>query len=62
MYDYTWTLIATGRADRAIGNEQAACEQFSKARDLYRKLGRSPSDEGGHKRAELEKELAPCAR
>ena len=62
MNDYTSTLIATGEADRAIGNEQAACEQFSKARDLYRKIGFSPSDAGARKLAEVEKRLAPRAR
>jgi hypothetical protein len=44
MDDYARTLEYTGEANRAIGNERAASEQFSKARDLYRKLGYSPSN------------------
>ena len=56
------TLKNTGEANRAIGNEQAACEQFSKARDLYRKLGYSPSSSMGPELADLEKDLATCAR
>jgi non-specific serine/threonine protein kinase/serine/threonine-protein kinase len=62
MEDYARTLEDTGEANRAIGNEQAACEQFSKARDLYRKLGYSPSNPTVPRAAEVEKDLATCAR
>jgi len=61
MNDYALTLLRTGEADRNIGNAQAACEQFSRARDLYRKLGYSPSEQGARMLAGVEKELAPCA-
>src|SRR5580700_7821252 len=44
MNGYALTLKSTGEASRALGNEQAACEQFSRARDLYRKLGYSQSN------------------
>jgi non-specific serine/threonine protein kinase/serine/threonine-protein kinase len=55
---YARTLFSTGDAQRAIGNEQAACEQYSKARDLYRKVGQPGSDP--QTLAGLEKELASC--
>jgi hypothetical protein len=57
---YARTLDYTGEANRAIGKERAACEQFSKARDLFRKLGYSPSGHDGHMLADLEEELASC--
>jgi hypothetical protein len=56
MTDYASVLVAEGEANRGIGNEPAACAQFSKARDLYDKLGYSPDALAG-----LKKELAPCA-
>jgi tetratricopeptide (TPR) repeat protein/predicted Ser/Thr protein kinase len=62
MADYAFTLTCTAYANRAIGNGQAACEQYSKARDLYRKLGYSQSPLGIVTKAELETALATCAR
>jgi non-specific serine/threonine protein kinase/serine/threonine-protein kinase len=62
MDDYARTLEVTGEANRAIGNKQSACEQFSKARDLYRKLGYSPSNPAIPRVAEVVKDLATCAR
>lgn len=59
---YAFTLFVTGKANRAIGNEQAACEQYSKSRDLYRKLGYSQSNSGRDTVEGLEKLLATCAR
>lgn len=58
MTGYARTLFSTGSADRAIGNEQAACEQYSKARDLYRKIGQPGADP--LTLAQLEKDLATC--
>jgi eukaryotic-like serine/threonine-protein kinase len=57
MADYASALIAEGEVNRGIGNEPAACAQFSKARDLYETLGYSPST-----LAWLKKDLTPCAR
>jgi tetratricopeptide (TPR) repeat protein len=57
MTDYASALIAEGEANRGIGNEPAACAQFSKARDLYDKLGYSSSTLTG-----LKKDLSPCTR
>jgi eukaryotic-like serine/threonine-protein kinase len=59
---YARTQHYIGKANRAIGKEQAACEQFSKARDLFRKLGYSPSGSQGPMLADLDEDLAPCAR
>jgi tetratricopeptide (TPR) repeat protein len=59
---YARTQDYRGRANRAIGKEQAACEQFSRARDLFRKLGYSPSASQGPMLEHLDKNLAPCAR
>jgi len=58
---YALALLYTGLANRGIGNQEAACEQFSKARDLYRKLGYSPSN-SPTEFAQVEKELSTCAR
>jgi eukaryotic-like serine/threonine-protein kinase len=58
MAGYARTLYGTGDAQRAIGNEQAACEQYSKARDLYRKVGQPGADP--QTLAQLGKELATC--
>jgi tetratricopeptide (TPR) repeat protein len=58
MEGYARTLFGTGDAQRAIGNEQAACEQYSQARDLYRKLGQPGVDP--RTLANLEQELASC--
>ena len=58
MDDYARTLEGLGEANRGLGNEQAACEQFSKVRDLYRKLG--PTGSSVPVLAELEKEIATC--
>jgi eukaryotic-like serine/threonine-protein kinase len=58
MDDYARTLEGLGEVNRGLGNEQAACEQFSKARDLYRKLG--PTGSSGPVLAELEKDSAAC--
>jgi hypothetical protein len=57
---YARTLTSTGDANRALGNEQAACEQYSKARDIYRKLGQLGAAAGTL--AELGTELATCAQ
>jgi hypothetical protein len=62
MEDYGYTLSQAGYANRYLGDEQTACEQFSKARDLYRRLGYSPSGTGGSRLAEMEKDLATCTR
>jgi hypothetical protein len=56
--DYAGTLFSIGDANRGIGSEQAACEQYSKARGFYRKLG--PSSSGAPMLAQLEKEMATC--
>jgi eukaryotic-like serine/threonine-protein kinase len=61
MSTYAFALSHAGEANRAIGNEQAACEQYSKAGDLYRKLSYSPSDSRWPLMVEVEKALAPCA-
>jgi non-specific serine/threonine protein kinase/serine/threonine-protein kinase len=61
MVGYALTLRTTGVASRAIGNEQAACEQFSKARDLFRKVDASSPGRGRRMLASLQEELAPCA-
>jgi tetratricopeptide (TPR) repeat protein len=60
MISYARTLTSTGDANRAIGNERSACEQYSKARDIYRKLGQPGSDPATL--IELGKELATCAQ
>jgi tetratricopeptide (TPR) repeat protein len=62
MDDYARTLEETGEANRGIGNGQVACEQFSKARNLYRELGVSPASWDGAMLAMLEKDLATCVR
>ena len=62
MDTYALALTYSGEANRAIGNEQAACEQDSKARDLYRKLSFSRSNSGALRLAYVERALAPCAR
>lgn len=58
MTVYALVLKTAGEANRALGNEPAACAQFLKARDLYDKLG----DSIKYPLTELKKELAPCAR
>ena len=57
MTDYALVMITAGEANRAMGNEPAACAQFSKAWHLYDKLGHS-----SFPLTELKKDLAPCAR
>ncbi len=57
MTDYALVMKTAGEANRALGNEPAACAQFSKARDLYDKLGQS-----SFPLTDLKKELSPCAR
>ena len=58
--EYAGTLYSIGDANRGLGKEQAACEQYSKARDLYRKLGPSRSNSDSGLLADLEKEMATC--
>jgi tetratricopeptide (TPR) repeat protein len=55
---YARTLSSIGAANRALGNERAACEQYSKARDLYRNVDQPGPDQ--QRVAELGKELATC--
>ena len=62
MNGYALTLKYRGEAYQALGNAQAGCEQLWKARDLFRKLGYSRSDSVGRLLADLEDDLAPCAR
>jgi non-specific serine/threonine protein kinase/serine/threonine-protein kinase len=58
MEGYARTVSVTGDTQRAIGNEKAACEQYLKARDLYRKIGQPGAD--AKTMAALAENLATC--
>jgi tetratricopeptide (TPR) repeat protein len=62
MEDYARTLEDIGEANRALGNEQSACEQFAKTRDIYRKLGYSSSGSEASILAAVDKELSTCVQ
>jgi hypothetical protein len=61
MNDYASAVALTGQAYRNLGDEPAACAQFSKSKDLYLQNGFSLSNAGEVQRANLEKALATCA-
>jgi tetratricopeptide (TPR) repeat protein len=56
--NYARAMFSTGVVYRAIGNERAACQQYSQAGDLFRKVGQPGADP--KTLAGLEKALASC--
>ncbi len=58
--NYAVALLFSGEADRAVGRERAACQEFSKARDLFAKAPNTSLI--ARPLAELQEDMASCGR